>query len=77
MNGLIDYSYYCLILLIAIYIDPPNSPGIHIAGIERDFSTHLGLDPVGGYRLFEANVPATTTINPVTCRSHSKSSAAA
>jgi preprotein translocase subunit SecD len=54
-----------LILLIAIYIDLPNSPGIHIAGIERDFSTHLGLDLVGGLQaLLEADVPATTTINP-------------
>lgn len=54
-----------LILLIAIFIDLPNSPGIHFAGINRDFSTHLGLDLVGGLQaLLEADVPASTSINP-------------
>jgi preprotein translocase subunit SecD len=54
-----------VILLIAIYIDLPKSPGIHVAGINRDFSTHLGLDLVGGLQaLLEADVPATTTIKP-------------
>jgi preprotein translocase subunit SecD len=46
-----------LILLIAIYIDIPGSPGIHMIGINRDFSTHLGLDLVGGVQaLLEADV---------------------
>jgi preprotein translocase subunit SecD len=54
-----------LILLFAIYIDLPNSPGIHFIGINRDFSTHLGLDLVGGVQaLLEADVPSSTTINP-------------
>jgi preprotein translocase subunit SecD len=54
-----------LILLLAIYIDLPSSPGIHFIGINRDFSTHLGLDLVGGVQaLLEADVPSTTTINP-------------
>src|SRR4030042_1450251 len=53
-----------LILLFAIYIDLPNSPGIHGLGIDRDFSTHLGLDFVGGVQaLLEADVPANTTIS--------------
>ncbi len=48
-----------LILLLAIYIDLPNSPGVHILGIQRDFSTRLGLDLVGGVQaLLEADVPA-------------------
>jgi preprotein translocase subunit SecD len=54
-----------LILLLAIYIDLPNSPGIHIIGINRDFTTRLGLDLVGGVQaLLEADVPATATIDP-------------
>lgn len=54
-----------LILLLAIYIDLPNSPGIHFIGINRDFTTRLGLDLVGGVQaLLEADVPATTTIDP-------------
>ncbi len=54
-----------LILIFAIYIDLPKSPGIHLAGINRDFSTRLGLDLVGGLQaLLEADVPATTNINP-------------
>ncbi len=54
-----------LILIFAIYIDLPKSPGIHFAGINRDFNTRLGLDLVGGLQaLLEADVPATTTINP-------------
>lgn len=54
-----------LILLFAIYIDLPNSPGIHILGINRDFTTHLGLDLVGGVQaLLEADVPASQTIDP-------------
>ncbi len=52
-----------LILLLAIYIDIPNSPGIHVLGINRNFSTHLGLDLVGGLQaLLEADVPANTPI---------------
>jgi preprotein translocase subunit SecD len=54
-----------LILLIAIYIDIPNSPGIHFAGINRDFKTSLGLDLVGGVQaLLEADIPADQAINP-------------
>jgi len=54
-----------LILLIAIYIDLPNSPGIHIIGINRDFKTRLGLDLVGGVQaLLAADVPADQPINP-------------
>ncbi len=54
-----------LILLAAIYIDLPKSPGIHFIGINRDFTTRLGLDLVGGVQaLLEADVPSTTAINP-------------
>jgi len=54
-----------LILLFAIYINLPESPGIHFAGINRDFNTRLGLDLVGGVQaLLEADVPASQTIDP-------------
>jgi preprotein translocase subunit SecD len=54
-----------LILIIAVFINLPNSPGIHLIGINRDFSTHLGLDLVGGVQaLLEADIPSTTAINP-------------
>jgi preprotein translocase subunit SecD len=53
-----------LILLIAIYIDIPGSPGIHGLGINRDFTDHLGLDLIGGLQaLLEADVPANTTVS--------------
>jgi preprotein translocase subunit SecD len=54
-----------LIVLFAVYIDLPNGPGIHFIGIDRNFSTHLGLDLVGGVQaLLEADVPSTTAIDP-------------
>jgi preprotein translocase subunit SecD len=47
------------ILVFAIFIDLPNTPGIHVLGIDRNFSTHLGLDLIGGVQaLLEADVPA-------------------
>src|SRR4030042_1054580 len=63
-------TYRLLILLVfvcvfAIYINLPESPGIHFAGINRDFNTRLGLDLVGGVQaLLEADVPASQTIDP-------------
>ena len=57
--------FIALILVFAIYIDLPKSPGIHFIGIDRDFNTRLGLDLVGGVQaLLEADVPATQTIDP-------------
>src|SRR4030065_1312915 len=57
--------FIALILVFAIYIDLPKSPGIHFIGIDRDFNTRLGLDLVGGVpALLEAGVPATQTIDP-------------
>ena len=52
-----------LIVVLAIYIDLPNSPGLHIGGINREFTTRLGLDLVGGVQaLMEADLPAETQI---------------
>jgi len=48
-----------VIVALAIYIDLPNSPGIHLGEIHKDFETRLGLDLVGGVQaLLEADVPA-------------------
>ena len=53
-----------LILLFAVYVDLPKSPGIHLGSINRDFTTHLGLDLVGGLQaLLEADVPPNTVID--------------
>lgn len=62
-----------LLLILVIYIDIPNGPGIHInvgsLSIDRDFNTRLGLDLVGGVQaLLEADVPATTNVTPENMR---------
>ncbi|MDX1437486.1 MAG: hypothetical protein R3335_11785 [Anaerolineales bacterium] len=45
-------------MAIAIWLDLPNNPGISFAGIEREISTRLGLDLVGGTQtLLEADLP--------------------
>ncbi len=58
-----------LILAAAIYIVIPNSPGIHVAGINKDFETRLGLDLVGGIQaLLEADLPADAAITTESMR---------
>ena len=53
-----------LILAAAIYIVIPNSPGIHVLGISKDFETRLGLDLVGGIQaLLEADLPEGTAVD--------------
>ena len=52
-----------IIVALAIWIDLPNNPGIHIAGINRDIETRLGLDLVGGVQaLLEADLPEGTAV---------------
>lgn len=52
-----------VIIAMAIYIVLPNSPGIHALGIDKDFTTRLGLDLVGGVQaLMEADLPAEATL---------------
>lgn len=54
---------FCVVLL-GVFIVWPNSPGIHIAGIQKDFETRLGLDLVGGVQaLLEADLPAESSID--------------
>lgn len=53
-----------LILAAVIYIVIPNSPGIHLLGINKDFETRLGLDLVGGIQaLLEADLPEGTAVD--------------
>ncbi len=53
-----------VIIGFAIFIDLPNTPGIHIGGFNKDFETRLGLDLVGGVQaLLEADVPPETSID--------------
>ncbi len=47
-----------VIIAIAIWMDLPNNPGIHIGSINRLIQTRLGLDLVGGVQaLLEADLP--------------------
>ena len=58
-----------VIAAIAIWMDLPNNPGIHIAGINRDIETRLGLDLVGGVQaLLEADLPEGTEIDAESMR---------
>ncbi len=60
------YRWLVIILVVvgvAIWIDLPNNPGIHIAGFNRDIDTQLGLDLVGGVQaLLEADLPEGTSV---------------
>jgi preprotein translocase subunit SecD len=60
------YRWLIIILIVvavAIWIDLPNNPGIHIGGVNRDIDTRLGLDLVGGVQaLLEADLPEGTSV---------------
>jgi preprotein translocase subunit SecD len=58
-----------IILIIAIWVDLPSNPGIHIGGINREIETRLGLDLVGGVQaLLEADLPPESEVNPESMR---------
>ncbi len=53
-----------VLVAVAVWVDLPNNPGIHFAGINRDIKTVLGLDLVGGVQaLLEADLPADQAID--------------
>ena len=57
-----------ILVLLAVWIDMPNSPGLHVNigsfSLNRDFPTHLGLDLIGGVQaLLEADLPADTPVD--------------
>jgi preprotein translocase subunit SecD len=58
-----------ILILLAVWIDFPNSPGLHInygsININRSFDTRLGLDLEGGVQaLLQADLPPGTVIDP-------------
>ncbi len=54
-----------VLIAAVMYVLVPNTPGLHILGINRDLKTRLGLDLHGGLRvLLEADVPADTPVDP-------------
>ena len=58
-----------IVIALAIFIDLPNHPGIHFAGIDREIKTHLGLDLVGGVQaLLEADLPEDVDVEPESLR---------
>jgi len=64
MKNLRNFVLIVIILTAAIWIDLPNNPGIHLAGINKDIATRLGLDLVGGAQvLLEADMPAGSTVS--------------
>lgn len=51
-----------VIVTVAVWIDLPNNPGIHVIGINREIKTYLGLDLIGGTQaLLEADLPEGTS----------------
>ena len=47
-----------IIVILAIWINLPDNPGIHLGGYNKEISTRLGLDLVGGVQaLLEADLP--------------------
>jgi preprotein translocase subunit SecD len=53
-----------VIVITALYIVWPDSPGIKVGGIDKEFVTQLGLDLVGGVQaLLEADLPADAAID--------------
>jgi preprotein translocase subunit SecD len=53
-----------VLVAVAIWVNLPNNPGIHFAGINREIDTKLGLDLVGGVQaLLEADLPADQNVD--------------
>lgn len=67
MNFLKKYRNLFLIIItvgLAIWINLPNNPGIHIGNINKEIATRQGLDLVGGVQaLLEADLPTDTQID--------------
>ncbi len=50
---------------VALWLDQPNHPGINIGSINREITTRLGLDLIGGTQtLLEADLPENSPIEP-------------
>lgn len=58
-----------LLIVVAVWMNLPNNPGIHIFGIDKNIQTRLGLDLVGGVQaLLEADLPTDTPVDPEAMR---------
>ncbi len=54
-----------LLVAVALWIDLPGNPGIHLGSFNRSLDTQLGLDLRGGLQvLLEADLPADTPVDP-------------
>ena len=52
-----------LLVVVAVWIDLPSNPGIHIGSFNRSLDTQLGLDLRGGLQvLLEVDLPAETAV---------------
>src|SRR5579863_421326 len=59
--------FIILLAAAAVYVDLPNTPGIHILGIDKSLQVQLGLDLQGGVRVLLVPDPSqhypTSTLN--------------
>jgi protein-export membrane protein SecD len=54
-----------ILSLVAIYVDLPNSPGIHLGPLDQDFKIRQGLDLQGGLQvLMEVDLPPDQALEP-------------
>ncbi|MEJ2209268.1 MAG: MMPL family transporter [Anaerolineae bacterium] len=54
-----------IVSLIVIYIDIPNSPGLHVGPIDQNFTIRQGLDLQGGLQvLLEVDLPPDQALEP-------------
>lgn len=54
-----------ILIILAVWVVWPSNTGIHLGNFNRTIQTRLGLDLVGGVQaLLEADLPATTQIDP-------------
>ncbi len=64
-RNLLLLALIAILAFIAIYIDLPHSPGLHIGPLDRAFEIKQGLDLQGGLQvLLEADVPPDQKIEP-------------
>lgn len=64
-----NFAIIVIILVVAIFLNLPNNPGIHIGGYDKEINTRLGLDLVGGVQaLLEADLPSDMAIEPESMR---------
>jgi len=54
-----------IVSLVVIYVDLPNSPGLHVGPIDQDFAIRQGLDLQGGLQvLMEVDMPPDQELEP-------------